>query len=240
MPFRAIDRLTPPPRAAPVERRIDRLPVLEAERGGGARTRRARRKRIPVMTDDPWLARWLPLLATRVGEQPILELGCGVGRDSEVLAAAGHRVVGIDLSAAAVAQATARVPAGEFHCQDLRAPFPAAAARVNVVLASLSLHYFVWPETMALVRRIGEALRRDGLLLCRLNSTEDHHFGASGHPQIEADYYLVDGQPKRFFDRSSISRLFDGGWRVLHVEHCIVRRYAKPKALWEVVVEKAW
>jgi 2-polyprenyl-3-methyl-5-hydroxy-6-metoxy-1,4-benzoquinol methylase len=48
-------------------------------------------------TSDPWLERWLPLIGERAANLPILELGCGGGRDTEVLAAAGRRVVGVDL-----------------------------------------------------------------------------------------------------------------------------------------------
>jgi len=117
----------------------------------------------------------------------------------------------VDLSPESIAKARTRVPQAEFHCQDLRAPFPVDAA--GVVVASLSLHYFPWPETEALVGRIRSVLSPAGVLLCRLNSTNDHHFGASGHPPIDENFYLVDGEPKRFFDRAAADRLFssDGG-----------------------------
>jgi SAM-dependent methyltransferase len=187
-------------------------------------------------TRDPWLARWLPLVAERAMGLPVLELGCGGGRDSAVLAAAGHRVVGVDLSAEAVERARQRVPSAEFHCQDFRAPFP--VERAGVVVASLSLHYFPWPETEALVERIERLLDPAGVLLCRLNSTNDHHFGASGHPRIEDDYYLVDGEPKRFFGRAAVDRLFSSGWRMLSAEERTINRYDLPKAAWEVVLEK--
>lgn len=189
------------------------------------------------MPDDPWLERWLPLVAERVGGIPVLELGCGSGRDTQILASAGHRVVGVDRSAAAIAKAVARVRSADFHCQDVRAPFPITAT--NVVLGSLSLHYFSWSETVELVGRIHAVLRPGGLLLCRLNSTEDHHFGASGHPEIEPGYYLVDGDPKRFFDRAAVERLFSTGWRVLYLHHEIMRRFGVPKAVWEIGLERA-
>src|SRR5271163_5024075 len=131
-------------------------------------------------TRDPWLARWLDLIDERAGDLPVLELGCGGGHDTEVLAAAGHRVVAVDLSPDSIAKARARVPQAEFHCQDIRASFPVDVA--GVVVASLSLHYFPWPETETLVGRIRCVLRPVGVLLCRLNSTSDHNFGASGHP----------------------------------------------------------
>lgn len=89
---------------------------------------------------DPWLERWLPLLAGRCTGAPILELGCGSGQDSAVLAAAGYPVV---------------------------------------------------------------------------------------------------GEPKRFFDRAAIERLFAGGWRMISLEEMVVHRYAHPKSLWEAVVESA-
>jgi len=190
------------------------------------------------MTDDPWLERWLFRIGETAGDLPILELGCGGGRDTETLAGAGHRVVAVDLSPAAIAEAGARVPSSELHCQDIRAPFPVAAT--GVVLAGLSLHYFSWAETVTLVGRIHDVLRPRGLLLCRLNATDDHHFGASGHPEIEPSYYLVDGAPKRFFDRAAVVALFADGWHLLHLSHEVVHhRFGAPKALWEVVLEKA-
>jgi SAM-dependent methyltransferase len=191
------------------------------------------------MTDDPWLEPWLPLIASKAHGVSILELGCGDGRDTEVLARAGHRVVGVDLSVSAVAEAASRLPSCEFHCQDIRAPFPEAGANVNVVLASLCLHYFPWAETVSIVRRIHHSLQPGGVLLCRLNSTEDHNFGASGHPEIERNFYMVNGEPKRFFDRPAVEQLFAEaeGWRLLSLRHQVVGRYALPKALWEAVLE---
>jgi SAM-dependent methyltransferase len=189
------------------------------------------------LAGDPWLARWLPLLAERAGGQPVLELGCGGGRDTATLVEAGHRVIGVELSPEATARARGRVPSAEIHCQDIRAPFPLAGP-VGVVVASLSLHYFNWPESLALAGRVLAALRSDGVLLCRLNSTNDHHFGASGHPEIEKDFYLVDGAPKRFFDRAAVDRLFAHGWRTIAIEERVIDRYDHPKAVWEVVLER--
>ena len=197
----------------------------------------ARRARATLpATDDRWLDRWSSLIGAKAAGLPVLELGCGSGADSATLSVLGHQVVGIDLSADEIAKARARVPSGIFHCQDVRAPFPVTNA--GVVVASLSLHYFPWLETVDLVRRIHDVLRPQGLVLCRLNSTNDHHFGASGHPEISENYFNVDGEPKRFFDLIAVKRLFASGWRMLTLGEKTIARYDRPKVVWEVILER--
>lgn len=190
------------------------------------------------MLNDPWLTRWLPLIQSRAGVSPVLEIGCGHGDDTATLAARGLRVIAFDLSRASVAAARLRVPAAQIECRDIRDPFPDAAQDLGVVLASLSLHYFAWDETVAIVQRVRDVLRPGGVLLCRLNSTQDAHFGAGQGTRIEENYFERDGQRKRFFDEAAVQRLFAEGWNVLSVEHCTTRKYLRQKALWEGVLER--
>jgi SAM-dependent methyltransferase len=192
---------------------------------------------MPPITPDPWLTRWQPLIARYAQEGPILELGCGPGDDTCTLAAAGYPIVTLDCSPAAVAQTRARVPDADVHLQDLRAPFPLGLGAASVVLASLSLHYFAWQETLDLVARIHRTLAPRGLFLCRLNSTRDHHFGASGHPEIAENFYSVNGEPKRFFDRATLLRLFTPDWQLLSIEEQLTHKYTQPKAVWELALE---
>lgn len=190
------------------------------------------------MLTDPWLNRWVPLVRERAGTDIILEIGCGHGDDTAVLSNAGQDVCAFDLSRTAVGIAKIRVPTATVECRDVRDPFPKRCHGLGVVVASLSLHYFAWDETQALVRKIRSALRSGGILLCRLNSTQDRNFGASGHPELEPNFFLVNGEPKRFFDETSIELLFDDGWKKLSMEHYVTSKYVKPKALWEIVLEK--
>ncbi|WP_418318878.1 class I SAM-dependent methyltransferase [Piscinibacter sakaiensis] len=190
------------------------------------------------MLPDPWLKRWLPLVQESSRTAPVLEIGCGSGDDTATLNAAGLAVTAIDLSAAAAAATKRRVPTAIVECRDVREPFPVAEGGAGAVVASLTLHYFPWSETVGLVERIRRTLRPNGVFLCRLNSTEDKNFGATGHPVIERNYYLVDGQPKRFFDEASVDCLFEAGWHVLSKEHLVSRKYVQQKALWEVVLRR--
>lgn len=190
------------------------------------------------MFADPWLDRWLPLILAHARAAPVLEVGCGQGDDTVTLVRAGLAVTAFDLSPANVAIAALRAPAARIRQADVRDWPPAGTEPFGAVIASLSLHYFPWSETAAIVARLRACLKPGGLLLCRLNSTEDRHFGAGRGARIEENFHLVDGQPKRFFDEQAVQRLFAHGWRPLSRQARTTRKYLKPKALWEVVVEK--
>jgi len=190
------------------------------------------------MLPDPWLQRWLPLVVEHARQHPVLEIGCGAGDDTATLVAAGLSVHAFDLSETAVALARLPAPTATVACRDTRDPFPLTAQSAGAVVASLSLHYFPWEQTVALVERVRQTLRPGGVFLCRLNSTEDLHFGASGHPTIEANYFMVDGQPKRFFDAQAVDDIFAAGWLVRSKEHMSTRKYIQKKALWEVVAQR--
>lgn len=190
------------------------------------------------MFSDPWLNRWMPLVVERSGHAPLLEIGCGYGDDTLTLKKAGLDVIAFDLSPVCVAAAKLRAPGARIECRDTRDPFPESAMQIGVVVASLSLHYFPWVQTASIVQRIWECLRPGGILLCRLNSTEDHNFGAGSGTQIEENFYVENNQKKRFFDKTALERLFVQGWHQLSIEHMTSRKYLKQKALWEVVLEK--
>jgi SAM-dependent methyltransferase len=188
---------------------------------------------------DPWLQQWLPSIRSHVGTHPILELGCGEGADTYTLTADGHRVIAIDLCASAIATAKIIAPTADYYCQDLRSNFPPQAAELGVAIASLSLHYFTWTETLAIVDRLRHTLQLNGLFMCRLNSTTDYNYGAIGHPQIAENYYLVDGEPKRFFDREAVTALFSNGWHSIAIAEKIIYKYELPKSVWEIILERS-
>jgi len=107
-----------------------------------------------------------------------------------------------------------------------------------MIVASLSLHYFGWAQTLEIVQRIRQTLRPSGVLLCRFNSTNDRNFGAVGHSVIDQNFYLVHGEPKRFFDRPSVLAAFADGWRFLSLEETASHRYVLRKVVWEAAIER--
>ncbi|MGO3868508.1 MAG: class I SAM-dependent methyltransferase [Alcaligenes sp.] len=190
------------------------------------------------MYADPWLDRWLPLISQRGISSPVLEIGCGFGDDTVTLIQAGLNVLAFDLSPECVATAQQRAPKAHIECRDTRDPLPDAAINLELIVASLSLHYFPWDETQAIVHRIWNSLRPGALFLCRLNSSEDVNFGAGQGELIEENFYQDQGHHKRFFDQASVDKLFGEQWHRISVQHMTSHKYIKPKAMWELVLEK--
>ncbi len=195
-----------------------------------------------MMETDPWLDRWLPLIAENALDSTVLELGCNAGRDTAHLAQAGFHVVATDISRDALQACHRAVPSALLLCHDLREPLPFADGVFGVIVASLCLHYFDWNKTREIVAGIHRCLSPGGVLLCRVNSTRDVHHGADGAVVLEPNYFLVEGRyssRKRFFDRAAIDALFGPEWARIAMEEMTVDRYEKPKVVWEAVLRKA-
>lgn len=184
---------------------------------------------------------WLkPFLDTmRAGGGYVLEIGCGPGEDAAALDAWGFRVVAFDLARAPIRRAVTNAPAARFFVADSRSPLPVRSAAVGSVVASLSIHYFPWRTTRALITEVRRVLQPGGIFVFRVNATDDVNFGAMQGDELEPHYYHVppDGRNnrpyKRFFDEASIRALLRPGWRITHLAHRTISRYETPKQVWE-------
>ena len=106
---------------------------------------------------------WAEFLIASMPHDPadVLDVGCGTGSMSELLAHAGHRVTGVDLSPRMVEQARAKLAAagltGRFLVGDAAAP-PTGEERFDVLLS----RHLVWtlPDPEAALREWLSRLRR--------------------------------------------------------------------------------
>lgn len=156
--------------------------------------------------DASWLRPWMQSLADAPG--PALEIGCGAGMDAQALAERGIDLIALDYSRAALERVARRAPQARVVLGDVRQGLPLSDASLGAVVASLSLHYFDAVTTDAVVAELARCLRPGGLLLVRVNSTRDVHYGAEGNPQLEPGLHEVRGRPKRFFARADVQRFF--------------------------------
>ena len=95
---------------------------------------------------SPWVCRWTPLI--RPAGQ-VLDLACGGGRHMQWLASQGHRVLGVDRSAEALALATAFGPTLQADIEN--GPWPLNGQRFDAVVVTNYLWRPLWPHILASV-----------------------------------------------------------------------------------------
>lgn len=108
------------------------------------------------------------LLSQLSAPSKIVDIGCGTGRPvCAALAAAGHDVLGIDISAAMIAAARERVPEARFEKRDLREWLAATPeGELDAVTAYFSLIAGVTQAGIKEVMgEVGRVLKRGGLFV---------------------------------------------------------------------------
>ena len=188
--------------------------------------------------EDRWLEHWQTVLETS-RDAPILELGCGSGQDARFLTDLGFAVIATDFSEEALELTRRRAPDARLENVDLTRGLPFPDATFRVIVASLSLHYFPWLKTLEILDDIHRCLEPHGYLLARFNSTQDPHYYAAEKQEIEDNFYLVGGMPKRLFDRKDVDALFENGWKIVEARERVTQRYGTEKTVWEVAARKA-
>lgn len=137
----------------------------------------------------------------------VLDLGCGTGRPiASFFAAAGHRIIGVDQSAAMLEFAKQRLPGQQWvlsRIEDFVAPEPVAA-----VIAWDSLFHIPRERHAAIFQRARAALVADGRFALTV--------GGSAHPAFTDTMF---GQPF-FYDSfppaQVVAMLEAAGFRVVH------------------------
>jgi SAM-dependent methyltransferase len=141
-------------------------------------------EKAPVQT-DPELLGWLVEAADLPPASRVLDLGCGPGLVSAALLAAGHHVLGIDLSGEMIERARSRgAPFGDraaFRRQSLFEPV--AEAPFDAAVSRFVLHHAVDP--IAFVRRHLELVRPGGVVVLCDHTTDPDPAAAAWHQEVE-------------------------------------------------------
>jgi len=118
--------------------------------------------------DTPYLNRQVERVVAALALVPgerVLEIGCGMGRHTFLLARRGLRVEGLDLSPVLLERLRARAPADleiPLHAADLQALPPGLEARFDAVVGFFMLHHVV--DLDACLRGAARLLRPGGRL----------------------------------------------------------------------------
>jgi SAM-dependent methyltransferase len=158
-------------------------------------------------------------LAGDVEGKRVLDAGCAAGHLSALLAGRGADVLGVDASAGMVALARRKFgDVARFEVADLTRPLPVGPGSIDVVTASLVLHYIEdWGPVLAEFRRV---LTSGGVLVFSVHHPgEDWRwFGRENYFEVELlEDEFPPGHRVRFY-RRPLSRTFqavrDAGFAV--------------------------
>jgi 2-polyprenyl-3-methyl-5-hydroxy-6-metoxy-1,4-benzoquinol methylase len=138
------------------------------------------------LTAAPTRAAWVARLTSWLPATPasVLDVGCGTGSLSKLIAEAGHQVTGVDLAPRMVEQARAKLRSaglrGLFLVGDAADP-PTGDERYDVLLS----RHVVWtlPDPQAALRQWTARLRSGGLLI--LVEGRWREAGQSGAPYVQ-------------------------------------------------------
>ena len=126
---------------------------------------------VPV---SPWVERWLPGIAA-AGE--VLDLACGSGRHSRLLAATGRRVCALDRDSGALGL-LAGAPGITVMQADLEhAPWPLASRKFDGVVVTNYLHRPLFPCII-------DAIAPQGLLIYETFAAGNERFGKPSNPEF--------------------------------------------------------
>lgn len=183
---------------------------------------------------DPWLTRWETVLPSG-GDA--LDIGCGVGLDTEVLLQKGYAVTAIDFSEEAVRLTRQRNPETDVRRLNIDQLASLDPNRYVLVLANLTLHYLSREDLDRAFATIRLLLRSGGLFAFRLNASDDRNYG-SPDDDSSWDQVEVGGVMKQFFTEEKIRTVSVGRFEVLSLEKMVTHRYGKPKQLMECIARK--
>jgi SAM-dependent methyltransferase len=167
---------------------------------------------------DPLLERWASRFDPR---QPVLDVGCGQGRNTVYLARRGLTVDAVDPSRVAIDQLRRQISREPLPVQTVCASFSnARLERSNYggILMFGLLQELEWPDIGSLTTFCGRHLAAGGLLLVTAFSTLDpiypyhhHRWQSIGHNS----YLSPEGGIRTYLEPEQILALFDG-YEVLH------------------------
>ena len=185
---------------------------------------------------DLWLDKYENILI-KSKDSPIIDLGCGFGNDTLYLKERGYEVVSCDFSEEALIRLNNLIDNLTVKCFDMKDGLPFKNNSSRVVISDLSLHYFTWGDTQKILKEINRVLMNDGILLCRVNSTNDINYGAGQGIEIEENFYDINGKLKRFFDEGQLRKLFKD-WDIQYIKESQINRYKNVKIVWEIPIKK--
>ena len=173
-------------------------------------------------------------------EAKILDLGCGLGRDSIFFAQKEHKVIGIDFSKEAIKRARENAKSSKiknitFLNQDISKKLKFRDASFGVVYSHLSIHYFTDRVTEKILKEIKRVLKPKGIFCACCKSIKDPLYGKG--KRIEKDMYILEGHIRHFFSEEYFKEKLKGKFKMIKLWSGRTRFYIRESAFVKVIAE---
>ncbi|MET0272659.1 MAG: class I SAM-dependent methyltransferase [Phenylobacterium sp.] len=147
-------------------------------------------------------------LARRPPPARLLDLGCGNGSSTAIIAALGYDVVGLDNSPMGIAEARKAFPGPRFEVADVYDDLAATYGLFDIILSLEVVEHLMSPKTYA--ERLADCLKPGGLAIV---STPYHGYvknlALAVAGKIDAHHdALWEGGHVKFFSRAKLVELF--------------------------------
>lgn len=167
----------------------------------------------------------------------ILDLGCGIGANTQYLTERGYRVLAADYSKEALKNIDQFIPESETKYVDMEKTLPFEDETFYIIIADISLHYFDRNATLRLMDEIRRILKPGGILLARVSSIHDTYYGAGAGREMEPRFYDHGSYAQRYFNETDVKEYFGRIGSVSFSEIAMTRNeayYRHPKMLYQV------
>lgn len=194
---------------------------------------------LAVAEDEPYQP-WIEVdVLAKITRGQALDLGCGLGLDSRFLRGLGFEVTSLDQSG----EALARGQQLGWVKQGVQAELGQLPSQLfepehfELIVASLSLHYFEAKATQKIVAMIMAWLKPGGILYSRFNSVDDENFGAAN--ASEDGVWLCPEQGLKVFYTPERLRALLQPYGEPMISRKTIHPYGKPKQVLECWLKKA-
>lgn len=157
----------------------------------------------------------------------LLEIGCGVGSESQFFADRGHDVLATDISEVVLEQDRQyyKDSAVSFAMIDVSKPLPYDDSSFQVIFSHLALHYYADEVTRAIFTELHRTLEAGGILAFACKSTKDAKYGLG--EELEKDMFLANGKHLRhFFTIEYVRSLLGDDYEILLLDE-VMEHYSK-------------
>lgn len=164
------------------------------------------------LEEDIWIEEYKVFFS---GDGKCLDLGCGIGQYSKILAKYGYNVTSADISEIALKKVK------EFNNDvvklDMQKKLPFTNEQFDLVFANLSIHYFSDKDTKELLLEIKRILKVNGLFIGSVNGIQGIEAIKDTAIEIEPHFYLNKQKYIRLFDIYDMQKYLSI-FQVLHIE----------------------